>query len=71
MENAHATTKRKVAAKAVKVIVVLLLMIGIAFAAALIVHKTDRAVPASTQAGGLSAYDLAVETVIPVIWNNG
>ena len=64
MENTQAATKptkRKTAAKAVKSIVAILLMVAIAFAAALIVHKTDRAVPASTQAGGMSAYDLAVQ----------
>ena len=64
MENTQAATKptkRKTAAKAVKSIVAILLMVAIAFAAALIVHKTDRAVPASAQTGGLSAYELAVQ----------
>lgn len=64
MENTQAatkTTKRKTASKALKIIVAIVLMIAIAFAAALIIHKTDRSVPASAQAGSLSAYDLAVQ----------
>ena len=65
MENAHAvtqTTKKKSAAKVIRIIVVHLLMIAIAFAAAFIVHRTGGTVPASTQMeNGLSAYDLAVQ----------
>ena len=61
MENSQVTAKKKTGVKAVKVIVALLLMVAIAFAAALIVHDSDRAVPAFTLSDGLSAYDLAVQ----------
>ena len=61
MENSQVTAKKKTVVKAVKVIMALLLMVAIAFAAALIVHDSDRAVPAFTLSDGLSAYDLAVQ----------
>ena len=55
MENSQVTAKKKTVVKAVKVIMALLLMVAIAFAAALIVHDSDRAVPAFTLSDGLSA----------------
>ena len=74
MENTQAatkTTKRKTASKALKIIVAIVLMIAIAFAAALIIHKTDRSVPPLRRRVVSRPMIWLCKTAIPAIWNSG
>ena len=56
------TRQKKPFSKALCIILVILLMIGISFIVAYIVHNRNNSVPASTTVEqGLSAYELAVQ----------
>ena len=58
----HVHVKKRTAVKFLKTTLAVLLMMAIALASAIIVHRTDMGVPAITQVeNGLSAYDLAVQ----------
>ena len=62
MEQQNVRNGKRVFLRVIGILMAILLMVGISFGAAIVVHRSGGDVPAGTTvANGLSAYELAVQ----------